>query len=157
MLVLNTAVEDIETQKATDSAGNIQIVSHDILDERATAWTALDIDGLCARTGEFAMLDPHIANAAGRFAANSNARKNRIGHRAVRDEHVLGGLQQRVGFLAASALDGDAIVAGRDVAAFIAEVPARFDFDSFSIPCVAAIGQVLVEHVLAVGGMQGTT
>ena len=48
-------------------------------------------------------------------------------------------------------LDGDAVVAGRDVAAVAADVLAGVDVDAVAVPARAANGQIPDEDMLGVG------
>jgi hypothetical protein len=74
--ILQSAIQYVDAQKPLRHAGCIQIVGHDIFDERAAAWTALDVDCKSLGVGKLTMLDPDVANAAGRLAADSDAREN---------------------------------------------------------------------------------
>ena len=100
------------------------------------------------------MFDAHVADAAGSLTTDSDAGEDGIRHGAVGDQYVLGGLEERIRFHAAAALDGNAVVTRRDVAALNADVLARVDIDTIAIAGDAANREVLVEHVLAVGCVQ---
>jgi hypothetical protein len=55
--------------------------------------------------------------------------------------HILGGFEEGVGFAAAAGLDGDAVVAGRDVAAIDKDMPAGIDIDAVGIAAGAPDGR----------------
>src|SRR5260370_3371145 len=112
------------------------------------------MDSLGARLGELAVFDAHVADSAGSIASDTDAGEDGVGERTVGNQHVLCGLEKCISFLAASALDGDAVVAGRDVAALNADVLAGVNIDAIAVAGNATNRQVLVEHVLAVGRVQ---
>ena len=76
-----------------------------ILNERSTAGTALDVESECAGTHEFAMLNADVTDAAGGFAADADAGEDGVRKRAVGDVNVLRGLEQSVGFHAAAGFE----------------------------------------------------
>jgi len=88
-LIRPATVEDVEAKKSLLRAKHIEIVHGDILDKRATAGTALDVDGKCSCANSLAVLDVDIANAAGGLAADADAGKGGIGKGAVGDSNVL--------------------------------------------------------------------
>src|SRR4029077_6215088 len=85
--VLDAAADQIEPEKTAGRRGHVGIFSRDILDERAAAVAALDVDGVAGRVREPAILNPDVPNAARRFAADADARKDAVGHRAIADQH----------------------------------------------------------------------
>src|SRR5215469_1067584 len=79
-LILNAATQYVEAEKTAVEAGGFKIVGDNVLNERAAAGTALDIDGVSTRVGELAVFDAHVANTARGFAADTDAREDGIGH-----------------------------------------------------------------------------
>src|ERR1035441_7767311 len=152
--VLNAARKDVEAEKSAVHVGGVKIVRHDVLNERAAAGAALDIDREGPGVREFAVFDADVANAAGGLTADADAGEDGIGHGAVGDQHVLGGSQQGVALHAAAALEGDAIVAGRDVAGVDAYVPAGIDINAVAVAARRADCKIPDDHVLAVSRMK---
>lgn len=107
------------------------------------------------------MLDAHVADPAGGFAANPDGRKPAVAERAVRDQHVLGGFGQLVAFHPAPRLDRNRIITRVDVALIDDDVPARIHVDAVSAGAadreaprnhVLAVNQVDRPHVRLLGG-----
>ncbi len=100
------------------------------------------------------MLNSDIANAAGSFAADSDAGENGICESAIADDHVLRGAKQRKSFRAAAGLQRNAIVAGGDVASVYDDMLARIDVDAVTIAADAADGEIFYGNIFAVGRMK---
>src|SRR5208282_424030 len=109
-----------------------------IFDECPATGPALDVNGVGPGMREFAILNPHVTDATGRFAADANAGKNAVRELAMAYQHILGRAGKAVAFHATAGFEGDAIVAGGDVAIFNANVPARIHINTVTVAAGAA-------------------
>ena len=137
--------------------GDVEIVGDDVFDEGATAGPALDVDREGLGVGEFAVLDADVADAAGSLAADPDTGEDRIRQSAVGDVDVFAWFASARSLPSAAGLDGDAVVAGGDIAAVDADMLAGIDIDAVAVTAGAADGQVPDRDVFAVGGMDATT
>ena len=96
-----------------------------------------------------------VADAAGGFAADADAGENGIGEGAVGDADVFGGFEEGEGLHAAAGFDGDAVVAGGDVAGVDGDVLAGIDIEAVAVAAGGADGEVFDGDVFAAGGMDG--
>ena len=135
-------------------SGYVEVVGHDVFDERAAAGPALDVDREGLGMSELAVLDADVTNPAGGLAADPDTSEDRIRQGAVGDQNVFAGSEQRVAFHAAAGFDRDTVVAGGDVAAVDHYMLAGIDIDAVAVAARAADGQVLDENVVAVGWVQ---
>jgi hypothetical protein len=89
------------------------------------------------------MLDAHVANAPGGFAANanSNARKNGIGKHAVCDADIVSHPTQRITLFAAAGFERYTVIARGYVTVIDPYSPARIDVDAVAVAAGAADGQ----------------
>src|SRR5277367_4100276 len=114
-------VEDIEAEEAAGGAGDVEVVAGDVFDEGSAAGAGLDVDGEGFCASEFAVVDADVADAAGGFAADADAGEDGVGKGAVGDGDVFGSDEWvdsdlACGFSASAGFEGDAVVAGGDVA-----------------------------------------
>jgi hypothetical protein len=72
---------------------------------------------------------------------------------AVGDLDILAGLHQRVRFAAPSALDGDTVIARRNIAVINTDVLAGIDIDAVAVSARGADSQIPDGYVFTVGGM----
>ena len=152
-------VEDVEAEEAAGGAGDVEVGGGDVFDEGSAAGAGLDVDGEGFGEGEFAVADADVADAAGGFAADADAGEDGVGEGAVGDGDVFGGdvgigADLRCGFGAAAGFEGDAVVAGGDVAVVDEDVLAGVDVDAVAVAAGGADGEVLDDDVAAERGVE---
>src|SRR5277367_1999812 len=159
-------VEDVEAEEAAGGAGDLEVGGGDVFDEGAAARAGLDVDGEGLGEGELAVADVDVADAAGGLAADADAGEDADGEGAVGDGDVFGG-DERVdadlrirrrklgrGFGSAAGFEGDAVVAGGDVAVVDEDVLAGVDIDAVAVAAGGADGEVLDGDVAAERGVE---
>ena len=150
----------LRRRKPPTFAGDVEIVAGDVFDEGAAAGAGFDVDGEGFGLGELAVADADVADAAGGFAADADAGEDGVGEGAVGDGDVFGGdggvdADLRGGFGAAAGFEGDAVVAGGDVAVVDEDVLAGVDVDAVAVAAGGADGEVFDGDVAAERGVKG--
>ena len=151
--VLNAAVQKIHAQKTAGRGGNIKIVRGNIFDERAAAGPAFDVNGASSGVCEFAMLNPHITDAAGGFAPDADAGKIAVGERATGNQNILGRFRNAITLHAAAGFEGDAVVARVNVARFDADIFAGVHVNTVAVAAGAADEEIFRNYIFAVNGV----
>ena len=143
----------VEADADEGAGGGGDVGGVDVADVSGAAEAGFQEDCV-GSVGELAVADGDVGDAAGHFGAESDAGET-AAEFAVGDEDVLGGFADLDAAETAAGFEGDAVIAGVDVAVVYVDVGGGFDVEAVAVGEGGADVDVLCEDVVAEEEVEG--